>query len=508
LARGYLNRPELTAEKFIANPFSNDSKSRLYKTGDLARYLPDGNLLFLGRSDHQVKIRGFRIEPGEIEAVLSLHSAVQRAIVCAVDRAPGDRRLVAYVVHDPAAAPRVDELIAVARAKLPAYMVPSAFVPIPEPPLTPTGKIDRRALPAPDWDAAGSGAPPATAIERQLALIWSDVLGVSDIGVDDNFFDIGGRSRLGAQVFGRIETDLGARLPLATLFERPTIRSLARAIEQRGGTRTEWRSLVRIHSRGAHRPLFCVHPVGGNVLAYRDLARRLGPDVPCYGLQSAGLDGITPPLTSVEEMARRYLEDVRSVQPHGPYQLCGFSFGGLVAFEMARLLREQSEEIGLLALLDTDCPDYPASAPFRWLSRSAFFRSRVYPGIQRARRHLRTLRRLGLRGYLHATNPQPSAPSGRTDPFWAVAERVRRANVRAAVDYVPRWFDGRLTYFRALHAAALHDSRERWTSVAREIESIDVPGGHSDLRQEPQVQIVARAILERIESVAHASRVA
>ncbi|HET7217181.1 MAG TPA: non-ribosomal peptide synthetase [Vicinamibacterales bacterium] len=506
VARGYRDREALTADRFPPHPIAMPPDGRLYRTGDLVRAHGARGIECLGRTDEQIKIDGFRIEPGEVEAALSLHSAVERALVCAVEREPGDKRLVAYVIHDPAAPPRVEELIALTRAKLPAHMVPSAFVLLTRLPMTPNGKVDRRALPAPDWRPAGAGAAPGTMLERRLAAIWADVLGIADIGVDDNFFDIGGRSRLGAQVFARIETDLGARLPLATLFESPTIRGLAAAIARSERTPALWRPLVPIRRRGTRLPLFCVHPVGGNVLAYRDLVRRLGSDVPCYGLQSIGLDGITPPLTSVEDMARRYVDELRSVQPHGPYQLCGFSFGGLVAFEMALALRAADQEVGLLALLDTEFPDYPALAPLGWLARSGVFRTRVYPALQRARRHARSLRRLGMRGYVRATAPGPQAPAPAADPFSIVAERVRKANTRAAIHYVPRPFDGRVTYFRAEHAGAIYDDRQRWAALARDAEIVDVAGGHSDLRQEPQVQIVARVLLERIEQITGASR--
>ncbi len=512
LARGYRHRLSLTAEKFVHHPLAMQPDGRLYRTGDLARQRHGLGLEYLGRNDQQIKIDGFRIEPGEVEAVLSLHRGIKRAIVSAVERTPGDKRLVAHIVHDPSMPPRVDELTALARAQLPSYMVPSAYVPLTDVPLTPTGKIDRRALPAPDWQAPGTGAAPSTAIERQLAGIWAEVLGLTDIGVDDNFFDIGGRSRLGAQVFGRIETDLGTRLPLATLFEYPTIRGLARAIERSARTPSVWRCLVPIRARGSRLPLFFIHPVGGNVLAYRELVSRLGQDIPCYGLQSVGLDGVTPPVTSVEAMALRYLDEVRSVQGEGPYHLCGFSFGGLVAFEMAGMLREQSEDVGLLALLDTDYPDYPSGPSFARLAQSPFFRARIYPVLHRARRHARTLGRLGLGGYVRATAARRPAASEEADidPFWVVAERVRSANMRAAMNYVPRQYDGRIAYFRALHAgrSATQDNRTLWRKLARDVDLIDVPGGHSDLRLEPLVGIVAHEILQRLSRDPHATRIA
>ncbi|HEY7499940.1 MAG TPA: amino acid adenylation domain-containing protein [Vicinamibacterales bacterium] len=510
VARGYLNRPDLTAERFVPDPFSREPGDRLYRTGDHARSRGSAGFECLGRIDHQIKIDGFRIEPGEIEAILSMHPSVRHSIVCAVDKAGGDRRLVAYVAHGSLAPPPQADLIALARTHLPSYMVPAAFVMLSELPRTPNGKLDRGALPAPDWSGGLPGraaATPRTTIEERLLSMWRDVIGVEAIGIDDNFFDIGGRSRLGAQIFARIEREIGARLPLATLFEAPTIAALAREIETKANASLLWRSVVPIRATGSGAPVFCVHPVGGNVLAYGDLARRLEPAVACYGLQAVGLDGVAAPLTSVEAMARRYVEEIRSIQPRGPYHLCGFSFGGLVAFEMARRLRREGETVGLLALLDVDFPDYPRIPPFTWLSRSSTFRRSIFPIVQRARRHMRSLRRLGVRGYAKLA-VRDAAVVENSDQFWLIAERVRKANTRAAIHYVPRWYDGRVTYFRAQHAGVTRDRRALWTTLARDVEIVDVAGGHSDLRLEPQVQIVAREILRRLNLEGSATRVA
>jgi amino acid adenylation domain-containing protein len=515
LARGYLNHPALTADRFPRHPFSAARDARLYRTGDRARSHGDAGLECLGRLDLQIKIDGFRVEPGEVEAVLSGHDAVEQAIVCARERSPGDRRLVAYVVHGSSAPPKQDELVALARAKLPAYMVPSAFVMLRNAPLTPSGKIDRESLPRPDWRRASADAAAAslrTPLQRRLAEMWRDILGISEVAPDDNFFDVGGRSRLGAQLFIRIETELGPRLPLATLFEAPTLAGLARAIEQSNQMSRLWRCLVPITPNGSGIPLFCVHPVGGNVLAYRDLARHLSP-VPCYGLQAVGLDGRAAPLATVEDMASRYIDEIRSVRPHGPYQLCGFSFGGLVAFEMAVRLRAQNEAVSLLALLDTDFPDCAILAA--WPGRSPLFRRRLYPFWQQLRRHGRSLRRLGPRGYLRAgarSLAQRRSVGSRngaradSDRFTLLAERVRKANTRAAIRYVPARYDGALTYFRAQHRSAPGHGEEVLNAIATHGELVDIEGGHSDLRLEPQVQIVAREMLARMDAASQATR--
>jgi len=235
LARGYLNRPELTAEKFVPNPFSDRPGTRLYQTGDRARYLPDGNIESLGRMDHQVKIRGFRVEPGEIESVLSRHPAVRESVVVARQDAPGDIRLVAYVVAKPATAPNISELRDFLKKQLPDYMVPSAFLPLEKMPLMPNGKLDRRALPAPDQsrpDLERVYAAPGTTTEGALAEIWSEVLGMDQVGIHDNFFELGGHSLLATQVLTRVREAFQVELSLRRFFEAPTIAELAAAVEE------------------------------------------------------------------------------------------------------------------------------------------------------------------------------------------------------------------------------------------------------------------------------------
>jgi acyl carrier protein len=236
VARGYLNRPELTTEKFIPDPFNEEPGARMYKTGDLARYLPDGNIEFLGRIDHQVKVRGFRIEPGEIEAVLGQHPGVRESVVLAREDEPGDRRLVAYVVPTTGEIPNVGELRRFLAEKLPDYMIPSSFVTLDALPLTPSGKVDRRALPAPDGarpELEETFAAPLTPIEQALAEIWCSLLKLERVGVHDNFFELGGHSLLATQVISRIRNLFQVEIPLRALFEAPTVAGIALDLVQR-----------------------------------------------------------------------------------------------------------------------------------------------------------------------------------------------------------------------------------------------------------------------------------
>ncbi len=367
VAKGYLNRSDLTSERFIPNPFDSQIEnphSKLYKTGDLARYLADGNIEYLGRADHQVKIRGFRIETGEIEAVLNKHPMVKETVVIAREDRPGEKRLVAYVVlgidkdnesHIPG-----DILAQIKQhlqQKLVDYMVPSVFVVLPQLPLTPNGKVNRRALPAPDlsnFSRSDNFVAPRDPIEQQLAEIWSEILNLNPVGVKDNFFDLGGHSLLAVNLMAKIQRSFGKQLPLSALLTSRTIEDLANLVRRENPSISS--SLVPINTQGNNIPFFCVHPAGGNVLCYLDLSNHLGKNQPFYGLQAQGFNQGEKIFTTVEEMAGFYVTIIQEFQPEGPLQIGGWSFGGVVAFEMGQQLLQQGREVSLLAILDTWVP--------------------------------------------------------------------------------------------------------------------------------------------------------
>ena len=354
VARGYLRRPELSAEHFIADRFGGRSEGRLYKTGDIARWRSDGGLDFVGRRDHQIKIRGFRIELGEIEATLTQHPSVADAIVLARQDVPGGPRLVAYLVARSSPPPAARALHDFAKARLPDYMVPVAFVIVGRFPTTPAGKVDRSGFAPPDDRStivADRYAAPRDDMERLLCRIWAEALGVDRVGLDDDFFDMGGHSLLGARLMARLDEEFGQALSLGILFKTPTVRKLAEYL--RSSTPLDGcASLVAI-TIGTSRPsLFAVGGGTGSVLAFADLARALGPDQGFYALQSVGLDGTREPLDSIEAMAQLYISEIRSVQPRGPYALIGSCFGATVVYEMARRLAESGEEVAFLGLLD------------------------------------------------------------------------------------------------------------------------------------------------------------
>jgi amino acid adenylation domain-containing protein len=356
VARGYLNRPEFTLERFVPDPFCDASGARLYKTGDVARYLPSGDIEYLGRADHQVKIRGHRIELGEIEAVLAGHAEVREAVVMVREDTPGDKRLVAYLVSARGSAPSAADLRAYLKQTLTDVMIPSAFVAMDALPLTTNGKIDRRALPKPEVDLAGSRAtqPPRGPVEARLAGIWEQILGVKNIGRRDNFFELGGHSMLAVKMVAEVEKDFGKKVALALLFENQTLEQLARLLAEPEPEPRRWPTLIAIQPKGSRRPLFCVSTFNVNALGYVALARNLGPDQPVYGLQSRYRpeEGRPYERFEFEQLAREYIAEMKKVQPHGPYYFCGMCEGAHISFEMARILHAEGERIGLLGILD------------------------------------------------------------------------------------------------------------------------------------------------------------
>jgi amino acid adenylation domain-containing protein len=360
VARGYYGRPDLTSERFVPNPFSGRTGARMYRTGDVCNWLPDGDIRYVGRADHQVKLRGFRIELGEIEAAMERHPAVRKAFAMVREDKPGLKRLVAYFeTKKESAQPEAGDLREHLKKALPEYMVPSNYIPLERLPLTPNGKIDRKALPAPD-DQAAPGAPdsvaPRDAIEQMLSQIWAKVLNVKRIGLHDNFFDLGGHSLLAVRIVADVEKMFGTRLPLATLLQAPTIAELAEILRKENWT-PPWSSLIPLRPGGSKPPLFLMHSHGGNVIEYYALANQLDSDQPVYALQARGLDGKIVKGRSMEEVAASYVEEIRSFQPEGPYYLGGFCLGGSIALAAAQQLTTAGQEVALVILIQSTHPD-------------------------------------------------------------------------------------------------------------------------------------------------------
>jgi amino acid adenylation domain-containing protein len=516
LAHGYLKRPELTAERFVQHPFDATPGARIYKTGDLARYRSDGDVEFLGRLDHQVKVRGFRIELGEIETALARHPGVKAAVATTWEETPGDVRLVGYVIPtgEPVSSAQLRRSLS---ETLPSYMVPSAIVSLLAFPITPNGKIDRKSLPAPTFerDSEQGYLAPRTALEKQLTAIWEDVLDIRPIGVTDNFFDLGATSIVAAQLFARIERTLRTKLPLAPVFQAPTVEQLAHLLESEGGG-SRWTSLVPIQPKGSQPPIFCLHGGAGTILHLEPLARHLGGDQPFYGLQARGLYGGVAPLRRVEEMAVHYLSELRTVQPHGPYYLAGYCFGTIIAFEMAQRLVREGEGIALLAMFNGPSPAWIRQYGGPWNQPS-----RVAARAQAAPRRSNIHRVVGV-----LTNPKKMrhwahhltwrARTAIVDPWlsracikfdWPLPERMRESHflnicAQAEREYEPDFYSGQIFMF---YGEGLYDDPTLgWEGLAESITSFAVPGQHEDNREamhDPYVGFIGDRLREILEEL-------
>ncbi|MCK4359258.1 MAG: amino acid adenylation domain-containing protein [Candidatus Cloacimonetes bacterium] len=504
LAKGYINNNELTHERFIINPFTKISRDKLYKTGDLGRYMPDGNIEFLGRIDYQVKIRGFRVELEEIEAMLKQHPDVRQTVVVTRNEQPENKYLVAYVVSKKKQVSISSELRCFLKQRLPDYMVPSNFVIIDSLPITPNGKVDRHALPEPDkvrHELEKTFVAPRNELELRLTKIWEKVLCIKNIGVRDNFFDMGGHSLLAVRLFSQIEKTTGRNLPLITLFQAPTVELLSKVLREEGWS-PSWSSLVPIQTEGSKQPFFCVPGPAGYVLCFADFAHYLGSEQPFYGLRPKGLDGEEVPYTCIEKMAEHYINEIRTIQSEGPYFLGGNCFGGIVAFEMAQQLQAQGQKVDLLALFEAYVPGtvYPLSGikPF-------FIRL-----IQRIRRHLNNLSRLSPKEkFLYFMEESRNAMKSK---IWKIAYKfyldigrplphafrsVREANFQALRDYVPKVYSGKLYLYQSdkRFAGFYYEPQMGWEKLATGgIEIYKVPGNHESIWNEPNLKVLAKKL--------------
>ncbi len=529
LGTGYYKRPQLTAERFFAHPLASDSGGRLYRTGDVARLLPDGNIEFLGRIDHQVKLRGFRLELGEIETLLREREEVRDAAV--VLRGEGEsQQLAAYLTATDGRRLPVAALRDHLSRRLPAYMLPASFTWVEEMPHTPSGKIDRKALAAlspagapTEQDAAADAAlyvGPRSALEARMAALWAEVLGVEQVSIHDDFFALGGHSLLGVRLFVRIEEELGRRLPMALLFDYPTVAQLTMQFSAPTETQPAWETLVPIQSGGERPPFFCVHGFGGGVVGYAQLAQALGPEQPFYGLQAKGLDGKEPPHTSIEAMASHYIAAMRALQPHGPYRIGGYCLGGEVAFEMARQLEAAGEAVAHVAIIEGYAPaeehaDHGFLHPDRlriiarnlpywwedyWRLEAAELRGRLRRSAVAAWRTL--LRKAGRSVKAGADEYVPHDLS----LLPAHKRHIMEVELHASQNYRPGRYGGGVTLYRAQGLTinrALFGSLDRkhgWGKLAAQVDVLTVAGGHQDLYLPPHVESLAAALRASLDA--------
>jgi thioesterase domain-containing protein/acyl carrier protein len=521
LARGYLNLPELTAEKFVADPFRT-GEARMFRTGDLARYRADGNIECLGRIDYQVKIRGYRIELGEIEAALKEQPEIKQAVVIAREDKPGDKRLVAYIVLTASTVPTTFELSTRLKRQLPDYMVPTVYVFLDQIPISTNGKIDRKALPLPTETQtlhADTYIAPRTDLEKMLAGIWAEILEVEQVGLDDDFFDLGGHSLVGVRLLAKIKKTYQVNLELAVLFEARTVRQFAEVIRKsKQPTSTEqktWSTLVPIQPNGSRIPFFCVHGVGGGVLNYGAIAKALGPGQPFYAFRSLLLTWEDIRETSIEELASVYIHEMRSFFPQGPYLIGGGSFGGIVAFEMAQQLYAQGAEPALLVLFDASAPGSVQRVATTEKLRG-FWQRLQDQGVPYL------VQKVALKGdhwRERLVNRSRNLAShyhrllGSDLPVRLRYYQVQEAHSRTMARYKIQRYPGKITLMRAVERGYLgmellgtrEDSKLGWGPLAGGgLEIHDVPGEHGNVLNEPHVRTVAEeleTILSRPETI-------
>ncbi|MEC4812139.1 MAG: amino acid adenylation domain-containing protein [Scytonema sp. PMC 1069.18] len=516
LCQGYWRRPDLTQAAFISN--SQDRRERLYKTGDLGYFLPDGCLVHLGRKDFQVKIRGHRIEVAEVEMALLDIAGVKEAVVIAREDQNSDQILVVYLILDKQQKPDLSNLRNILKNKLPEFMIPAAFVVTESFPLTATNKIDRQALPTPnakDICFKATFISPDTPEEKMLAEIWKKVLGLERIGVDDSFFELGGHSLLAVRLITDIEQHFGKNLSLATLFQASTIKQQALLLSQPTYSQS-WSPLVAIQPQeGCRPPLFFVPGVGGSPICFLELARRLGNKQPFYGLQARGLDGDLSPLTTVEEVASEYVNAIKTLQLQGPYLLGGHSFGAIVAFEIAQQLQRQGQSVALLALLDIKAP-IPKSKNYsqklhwnelQWLIETATHLERLLgKKLEIYEKALQSLAPEAQLNYLKQELERVNllSPDSKIARVRGIVQTVK-AQELALLHYVPQEVhQGSIKLFRTHETeynqlGKLKDmpKEDTWGWKQLSTETVDVypvPGNHYTMLNEPYVQVLANKL--------------
>ncbi len=523
VARGYLNRPDLTAEAFIPDVFSPRGNRRLYRTGDYARYRADGNIEYLGRIDQQVKIRGFRIELDEIESALRQHPAVRHAVVLAREDVPGDKRLIAYVVVEQGTHPTVADVLGHVQDRLPSYMVPTACVFLQTLPLTLNGKVDRRALPSPE----SPGPPteedhvaPTSDAERRLAIAWETVLRTRPIGTRDHFFYIGGDSLLAVRVVREIEKTLGTKLPVAALYQAPTIEQLATVL---GREVVSTSLLIPIQPVGSKPPFFWFHGEHSNVV----LPRYLGEEQPLYGILHQGHDGQPARYTSVEAMANHCKVEIQRVQPRGPYYLGGYCFGGIVALETAHRLQKDGDTVDLVALLDPDDFTHPQMR----VAQVSLSRRPPRPREScrnQLRRHFETLKSLQPGEIFEYCRARVR---GRVSQAWFIRKsnamfKTAFCNVcfrlgcllparlyshymlgvyaAATVRYLPAPYSGRVLIWRSTENPC---DDGIWKNLCQQVEINEIDGSHSQVLKEPHIRAWAERLARELHGVGSRVRV-
>ncbi|MGC4903847.1 non-ribosomal peptide synthetase, partial [Micromonospora echinospora] len=498
LARGYASRPGLTAERFVACPFGAPGE-RMYRTGDRGRWSAGGELTYLGRVDGQVKIRGFRVEPAEVAAMLSGHPEVARAAVVPTDDPTGGRRLIAYVV--PTGAVESETLAGYLAERLPDHMVPAAFVSLPALPLTPNGKLDRAALPPPAVDVGARRRRPRTPEEMALCGLFAELLGRPEVGIDDDFFQLGGHSFLATRLVRRIRSVFGVDLSVRSVFEAPTVSRLAGQLGS-DHTRDPFPVILPLRADGAEPPLFCVHPGSGTSWSYAGLMTHLPAGRPIYGVQARGLREPENLPSSVEAMADDYAEQIRRTFPAGPYRLLGWSFGGLVAHAVATRLQRLGHEVDELVLVDAY--PRPADEPAPERPEHEVIASLLAEDFAFEMTELRTDPDAVLERYADHLQEQDHRLAALGADGLKASMRVYAHNARMMTTFQPAVFDGDVTFFSATFKSQVNGDRanmftpEVWQPFIKgEIRNHDIEVSHGMMFTDPaSVAAIGRVLTE------------
>ena len=493
VARDNSSASTQATEQSIDNPFSADPDARLYKTGDLARYLPDGTIEIIGRFDDHVKIRGFWLQLSAVQTSLSQHPAIHAVAVIAREDTPGDQHLVAYVVPQEHQTITTSDLHEYASHHLPAHMVPTTSVVLEALPMTSDGQVDRQALPAPQRVRTRTEGQigPHSDIEAKLIHMWESLLQISPIGGQDNFFDLGGNSLVAVRLMAQIQREFQQDLPISVLFQKATPEQMTTELLRRRWSNIH-SALVEIQPTGTKLPFFCVHPVGGEVFCYATLARQLGPEQPLYGLQVPRHSHQQLPSQTIEEMAHSYIVELQTIQPSGPYLLGGWSMGGVIAFEMAQQLVQQGQKVALLALIDSDAPTNRPSPTKTLVQRFGEELEGVFSKlltIDYTQFQDLSLEEQLIQLYLYAEQADMLPPDLEFEHLLSMFSIYQR-NVEALRHYQPRGYSGQLTLFTATPSEESHavDRTHGWQTLApQEFALHIVPGDHYSMLKKPNV---------------------
>ena len=467
----------------------------MYRTGDLVRWTPTGQLDYLARADHQIKLRGFRIEPAEIETTLTNHPTITQATVILREDRPGDHRLTAYIVPtDPDNPPDPTQLRTHTAQTLPDYMIPSAIITLPQLPLTPNGKLNRQALPPPQHTPTHHRKP-RTPHEQTLTNLFTETLGTPNIGIDDNFFELGGNSLLVSKLTSRIEASFNVQIGIRALFEAPTVATLSARLNN-SGPDDSLELLAPLRTGRGRNPIFCMHPSGGISWMYIGLAPHLDPAYPIYGFQARGIgdaDELFP--ESIEAMAEDYIGRLREFQPHGPYHLIGWSFGGLLAHEVAVQLQAMDEPVALLAILDA----YPSTATDMAFDEQHVLREFLgYLGDEQL-----PDRKLELADLVAALQSFDNPLSHFNEQEISNLFNIWRNNISLSDHFTPGRYTGRVLHFRAIRGQT-DDSPtvDRWSPyIDGSIETHDVDCTHDRMMEQAPLSHIGRVLTAELEAI-------